>query len=50
MSRMELCLRYRGLASYDRHDIYDRYNYMETQDTQLLYESHGVNCVCATEG
>ena len=42
MSRMELCLRHRGLVSYDRHDVYDRYNYMETQDTQLLYESHGV--------
>ena len=42
MSRMELCLRYRGLVSYDRHDIYDRYNCMETQDTQMSYESRGV--------
>ena len=38
-NRIDLCLRYTGLVSYDRQN---RYNYTETQDTQLLYESHRV--------
>ena len=37
MSCIELCLRCRGLVSYDRHDRYDRYNDMETR---LKQEQH----------